>query len=263
MKQITYFDAHVHLHSCFNVETFISSTFNNFKKNSVNNSDDSSYVILLTDGKGENGFERLESFLINQQVNFQKLSTKESFSFIIKTGDYKKLIVIKGKQIITKENLELLALATPQSFADGKSTEDLIEKVLENDAVPVLPWGFGKWAGERGRIVEKMIDKFRDKIFLGDNGNRLKLFNQNKNLVNARINHIKIISGSDPLPFKSENKKAGSFGFNMEFKIDPQEPAKSFKQALRDPGMVPVPFGSLENILRFARNQFGMQLRKI
>ena len=71
--------------------------------------------------------------------------TKENCSLLAKTEDGRKLILIAGRQMITKENLEFLALVTNEKFDNGKPIKDLIIEVLKAESIPVIPWGVGKW----------------------------------------------------------------------------------------------------------------------
>ena len=69
------------------------------------------------------------------------------------------LYVIAGRQIITRERLEVLALCTAKEFADGEEVETVLDKVRRAGGLPVLPWGAGKWWGTRGRIVTELLRK--------------------------------------------------------------------------------------------------------
>ena len=82
------------------------------------------------------------------------------------------------------------------------------------------------------------------------------LFNvsgQNKKLV---------LRGSDPLPIKSQEKKAGSFGFYFVSDIDLFNPFKNVKEIIYNLGNEPNNYGKLENIFDFFKNQIMLRLAK-
>ena len=90
-----------------------------------------------------------------------------------------------------------------------KKLYPVIRAVQENNALPVIPWGAGKWMGKRGEIVRRIMeDQKYYPVFMGDNGNRPffwkkpAIFDEAKEKFN-----IANISGSDPLPFSGKKSK--------------------------------------------------------
>src|SRR5262245_18226862 len=65
------------------------------------------------------------------------------------------LFMVAGRQYVSRDGLEVLALglplASPLTHLEDRSAsaQALIERLLEEDVVVVLPWGFGKWTGRR------------------------------------------------------------------------------------------------------------------
>ena len=82
-------------------------------------------------------------------------------------------LLIAGRQIVTEENLEVLALLTDRKFEDGLPLQEVIQTVRENKGISVIPWGFGKWMGRRGRFLESALEEAENsELFLGDNSGR-------------------------------------------------------------------------------------------
>jgi len=131
-----------------------------------------------------------------------------------------------------------------------------------------LPWGFGKWWFRRGRIVSKLLQSHvtrhveRPCLFLGDNGGRLRALPRPRLFGRAETEHVYTLPGSDPLPFVSHERRAGSYGFAFSSQLDYSRPAEKIVQLLRDIDEQPMTFGRLEGPLPFIRNQVAMQLRK-
>ena len=60
-----------------------------------------------------------------------------------------------------------------------------------------------------------------------------------------------ILRGSDPLPIKHQEKKAGSFGFCIENNIDLDYPLKSVNNLLLHSQVKHYNYGKFETILKF------------
>jgi len=173
------------------------------------------------------------------------------------------LYVLAGRQIVCAEDLEVLALLTAHQFPERRPIRETIRSVREAGALVVLPWGFGKWSGARGRLMREIIETVRPEgVFLGDNGGRLAggrrpaLFE-----LGASLNW-KIVPGSDPLPMRPQQSRAGSYGCILRGDFDPDRPAASVRAMFMALTKSPRTFGRLENIGGFVRSQIAMQWRK-
>lgn len=264
-------DAHVHIHDCFDLERFLDSAYSNFRFEADRLGLDDKFVpvLLLTETTKDFWFDRLKEFADdrkNRNKPTQKWDfhhTNERLSIFARSGDSKYLIIIGGRQVETAEGLEVLALCTLDNFKPGFPIIDLIEDVKKNDAIPVIPWGFGKWLGIRGKILDDLIKAHKDlKISLGDNSGRLAVLPFPQHFKAAKRNGIHILPGSDPLPFTTEYGRAGSFGFLLEDEISETHPAENLKQILSQSELKIQPYGDLERPFRFFRNQLKMQIKK-
>lgn len=158
----------------------------------------------------------------------------------------------------------MLALGTCQRFDEGKTTEELIREVVQARAIPVLPWGVGKWLGRRGRLIEDLIESpDSPRFFLGDNANRPAFWPRPSHFRRAEEQGIRNLPGSDPLPFPNEVQRVGEFGVILDGPLDLEEPARHLKQLLLDKSTTFRQFGRAETPLRFVRNQLKMQYRKL
>jgi hypothetical protein len=265
-------DAHVHIYDCFDLNKFLNSAYSNFKSaakrlDSVGNF---SGILLLAETSKDDWFNRLYDYADGRQLpdnrtvyhwSFQH--TDEHYSLIAKFNDVKKLLLIAGRQILTAENIEVLALCTSDRFDDGLPILYLINKIKEKNGLAVIPWGVGKWFGNRGRMVADVIGDDSSLIYLGDNGNRPRFWMQPTLFKLAERKGIKVLPGSDPLPFLSESRRAGSYGFIIDLQIDLRRPGRIIKQILRDPdSAIDSTFGKLEKSYRFFLTQLRMQIAK-
>ena len=265
-------DAHVHIYDCFDLEAFLDSALKNFKAEATRCGQEDSFtaVLLLTETAKENWFHRLTGYAGGQSGtgtksvgNWTFHRTNENSSLHARCGSAQGVFLIAGRQIVTAEHLEVLALATARTFRDGSPVMELIEAVKKSGAIPVIPWGFGKWMGKRGAILENILRKGKDSIlFLGDNSGRPIFLPRPSLFEFAEKKGIRVLPGSDSLPFLSESQRVGSFGLSIEGTITRERPARDLKRILMDPKTRLQAYGNLEHPYRFFRNQLTARIVK-
>lgn len=259
-------DSHVHFHKCFDKGLFFDHAFENLSKTAlpaVKNG-----ILFFTEGKNENYFNQLRDLtsiksLRKKQTEYLIDSKSGDNFFAVKnTNDGTRLIIVTGYQIVTKENLEVLSLGTRKRLNDGNSIEDTISEVQSLGGIPVIPWGFGKWYGSRGNKVNELIGKKLYPFFLGDNGGRTDLLPFPSQFIDAKSKGIKILPGSDPLPFINEVSKVLSYGFTFEANINDTNLWDEVKSVLLNPEFSFNIFGKITSPLNFIRTQIAMQIKK-
>ena len=265
----TFVDAHVHIHDCFSLQKFFDAAARNFAFHSSKVVPMAScrYVLCLTETYGADKFGDLSR---QADENSNKERTAEIAWRLRHSGDDRCLIachpvfgeiaIVAGRQIVTTEKLEILALGSVEIWEDGLVASDIVESVNSSGAIPVLPWGFGKWLGRRRHVAESLIEKYGDgSLYLGDNSGRPRILPDPSAFGAAKELGMRTLPGSDPLPFKSEYDKAGSFGFYVDLVVS-RECIWTGLCALLKQGSGNLHFyGSLESPLRFVRNQIAMQ----
>ncbi len=262
-------DSHVHLHQCFEVEQVFSSASKNFAEQAAKMGK-SHYLpcLLLTEMQGEDWFADHQELVKKNQgellleAGWTLKSTSEASSlWAIHSETNTKLALLAGRQIITKENLEVLALITSFPFPDGLSLPETVDMVITHRGLPVLPWGVGKWFGKRGKLAYEYLQKSSNlKIFIGDNSGRPIGWPKPKIFDFAEKALVPILPGTDALPISSQYSRAGSFGLSLVGKADQNYPAKTIYEVLFSLSSMPERFGTLENPLRFLRNQIFLRL---
>ncbi len=266
-KSLMLVDGHVHIHYCFNIEILLDAALSNFQRL---NYDNATFFLILTESKSQNYFRRLLQFaqgkgnrklelsLSNWQINL----TAESASLYAQKSDKQKLCLIAGRQIVTQEGLEVLALITEETFADGFPIEQTIHNVLKSGGIPAIPWGLGKWMGNRGRRLMELLEFPIPGMCLADNSARPLFWSEPIFFKRAKQQGIPILNGSDPFPFKSEVKRPGKAGFSIYGVLDPEKPAASLRKLLLQPNSSPQLYGDLETPLNCLRNQVAIQYLK-
>jgi hypothetical protein len=264
-QPINLIDAHVHLYDCFDRTTFFDAALKNFQHaaTSLGLPGNTPACLMLTETSKDHAFKSLIEQRELDDGRWRFNATQDGRSLTASHQDRNPLTIIAGRQIITREGLEVLALCCNETFTDGLAIEDTLSKVIDADALPVLPYGIGKWTGKRGDIINKLLTSpLADKLFLGDNAGRLAIAGEPKQLTQARKQKIWTLPGTDPLPFPNQASRVGRFGLVLDCKIDPTHPATSIKAKLSTLTTQPKTFGQATGPISFLRLQFAMQLRK-
>jgi len=264
-------DAHVHIYDRYPLANFLDSACLNFKKAAEKLGDYDGFVgiLLLTETSRDHWFSRLQRLADGDFTgeiipgDWRFVHTEESCSLVARRADREDLYIIAGRQIVTSERLEVLAIGADREYPEGLPLNEVIELVQESGALPIIPWGFGKWTGFRGNVVRQvLLDKPGTDLFLGDNGGRMQYWFEPAQFKIARKNGIRILPGSDPLPFASEYRRPGSYGFMLNAPVGSMIPAVDIKRHLVNRDVSITPYGRREGGLRFMKNQLSMQLIK-
>ena len=169
--------------------------------------------------------------------------------------------MLAGSQIATVERLEVLALATTQRYPDGRSLLETLDALAADGVSAVIPWGFGKWWFGRGRLVMDLFKRSEVRPFLlGDSGGRPKVAPRPKPFREAERRELPVLPGTDAFPYRSQQCRAGSFGFVLDWRVD-DRPAAEFRSQLARLQRSPPRFGSRVNCFEFAWLQLAMNVR--
>lgn len=260
-------DGHVHIYDCYNLETFFNSAVKNleyFYDTYYANGSPFELVLLLTEGKTNDFFSQFKkkgSF--SNDAGYRFLNTNEEQSIVLAKKNKRLCYLLKGRQIVTGENLEVLAIGSTQTIADGLPIEIVLEQIIDNNEMAVLAWGVGKWSFKRGKIIKRMIKKYCSPYLLvGDNSGRPTFMPIPQLFKQAQALNISVINGSDPLPFAGEETKPGSYGFSVEGDFNENEPAKSLRDILVSPGLTTSFFGQRDNTINFFKRQSKIYRKK-
>ncbi|MFH0880538.1 MAG: hypothetical protein V2A34_12550 [Lentisphaerota bacterium] len=143
------------------------------------------------------------------------------------------LLLLAGRQIVTSERLEVVALTADMAPSDGQPVRTVLDQIRKSGAVPCINWAPGKWLGPRGKIIASLIRGGRPGDFvLGDTTLRPSLCGEPGLMREARKKGFVVIAGSDPLPFAGEENKPGVYGSLWETEFDPAQPAESLRKLL-------------------------------
>ncbi len=260
-------DGHVHIYDCYDLDKFFDAAIKN-----LNNIHTSIYpknnnyqrILLFTEGKDNDYFSQFKrNGIPGQQSEYKFENTQEDSSLILLKNDEPVCNIIAGRQIITSEKLEVLSIASSMKIEDGLPIEDVIERILDKRDITILAWGVGKWLFKRGEIISDIIKKYHSPyLFIGDNSARPSFWQVPKLYHLAKKHNIRILRGSDPLPFSEETCRVGTFGFAIDGDFQVNNPAESFREILISNKSNITLFGYQDKTSSFLKRQTRMFFRR-
>ncbi len=205
-------DTHVHVYDCFDLDTFFDAATHNFDVGTPQEQSQPRMDLLcLTDTHGEQTDTRLcETVRHSKAWSFSYIEDQAAVCAEHREG--RRLYLLPGRQIVSKENIEVLGLDCRYDAVDRSSDlSTLIDGIHQAGGIPVIPWGFGKWTGKRGQCLRTLLSARAD-FWLADSGNRPVCSAEPALFKEARQRGVPVLAGSDPLPLSRHASRAGSFG---------------------------------------------------
>jgi hypothetical protein len=259
-------DGHAHYYECFGVERFFDAATANLTRaaHRIGLRPALRGCLWLADVPNQPGFEQLPELAARRSAQWTFVETEESISLIARRDGLDEIVLIGGRQIATREGLEVLAVGTQQPIPDGLPTSAVLDALSEGDGLAIFPWGFGKWWLRRGRFLRELLHSSESSsFFLADSALRPEMSRRPKLFELAVGAGIPILAGSDPLPFTAEAMKVGSYGFVVPCQLDPRKPAASLKRSIANfRSEIPI-YGRRCSYAAFLRVQVQMFTRRL
>ena len=258
-------DGHVHFYPCFDRDLFFDSALANFRKAAgvVRRHTEHAGWLLFTESFGMDYFRRFRAAAGRSSGGgwtFHR--TDEEDSLVARCDGGGSLLLVAGRQIITSEGLEVLALCCDADIDDGLPLPAAIEAARALNANVALPWGFGKWWFRRGALITRFVRSAgATDIFLSDNGGRARFGGEPPLFRLAALRGIATLAGTDPFPFEHEVERVGRYGFALDGTVDPMQPAAGLR-CLLGADAQPSRYGRPVGPIAFCRNQLMIQFRR-
>lgn len=257
-----YIDGHAHWHDRVAIVDFLDWARKNFRggDNRAVPSGQLKAVLCLADFPGAEGWARLQSSAVNQAIEGWELkqADEQAVSALHSEGDC--LWLIAGRQAVTAEGVEVMALGTADALSPGQSLSETLSQVRQLGALPVLPWGAGKWWGKRGKLIKESL-RNESLLLLGDNGGRPECWRPLL-LALARRKKVPVLPGSDPLPVKADETRNGAFGVVLTDLIDETSPSVWVKGQLAELSSHEQVFGGPLDTVSFLLRQLALRIQK-
>ncbi|MDP8237139.1 MAG: hypothetical protein P9M08_12210 [Candidatus Erginobacter occultus] len=198
-------------------------------------------VLFLAEGRGIHFFDRLLSGTHGLPGSFKVEGAAEPGSVRVTWDEGESAWILAGRQLVTAERVEILALALTGEIEDGLEASAAVQAVLDRGGVPVLAWAPGKWMFKRAGVVGRLLEDFGPGLLLlGDTSLRPLGWPRPAPM---RDPDRVILAGSDPLPLAGEESEAGRYGVRIEGDFDRRRPLSSLRRLLVDPAASRRPIG--------------------
>ncbi len=143
------------------------------------------------------------------------------------------LWLIPGRQVVTRERLEVLAATVDAKIPDGLPIDDTLSAVRDAGGLPGLPWGVGKWLGERGRIVRRLLDSnVPGRLWLCDSALRPYGWPMPSLLRLARRRGLTVLAGTDVQPRPGDQRFGGRYAAVYAGAFEPAAPLVAVRRML-------------------------------
>jgi hypothetical protein len=216
--------------------------------------------LLLTEIAGVHAFRELAE---RPPDGWRASLRAEGRTLDLRRADGARVLVTAGRQVQLEGGLELLVLGSDADIPDGIDLIEGLARAAAAAALPVIPWGFGKWWGRRGRrLAELLHSPHGETVFLGDNGNRARLWPQPAVFEHVTAAGRRVLPGSDPLPFESQVDRVASYGLIVTVDIESPAPFAVLQALLLDPRVCLASYGRRAGAFTFIRDQIAMQIVK-
>ncbi len=263
--RVLFVDAHVHIYDVYDLDALFDAAVKNFARaaQATGLGDlPREGMLLLTETARDHAFDALASGE-RSPSRWKVATTPEPAVLRLDRDPQTSLWLVAGRQVATSEDLEVLALGTTRRFPDHEPIQVSLAASEESAALTALPWGFGKWWGARGGIIEKIMRAPRSRpIFLGDNGGRLTFGTRPRLFAVGERAGLKVLPGTDPLPFRGQEQRVATFGMILPEWDSGGRPLEQLTARLLSAPATPREFGSLTGLIPFVKLQIAMQLRK-
>lgn len=263
-------DAHVHLHRRFDEGRFFEAASRNFARaaesmrsaGTLHDGTPWHGVLVLTEASGADRFGDLVARVGSRVAGRWTIdATSESSSVRLRSGDASDLTLVAGRQIQTAEGLEVLAFPCVGPTRDGRPILEVLRELADHGAVRMIPWGFGKWSGRRGRMLRTLLET-GPAFLLADTGHRPGWAPEPSPLSEAVQRGRPVLTGSDPLPLAGEETRAGSCCFLIDVHGFADRPSEALATAISALDRSPFRFEQRVGLGRFTVSQAAMQVRK-
>jgi hypothetical protein len=225
-------DTHIHIYPYYAVEQLLTAAQRQLHQHAPGAD---RYALCLTERAGHTAFADLAAGT-RTAPGWTFHATAEKHLLRAQPAQGAPLYMLAGRQIITAERLEILALGTDERISDGQPVRTVLELVHRARALPVLPWGLGKWLGARGTLVSQLVNEAQPgDVALADTYLLPALAPRPSAVRQAATRGFRILAGTDLLDRSGEEILAGRYGVQIEGPWNDDAPAAALLDLLRDP----------------------------
>lgn len=232
------FDSHVHFYPVSRPDAILDAAWKNTRQQQLlpipeGNPHNQDYLISAIGWVRTKSEIDLIDYLQGSNANGCQWTYDEEhdleYAFRLTRNETDYLWVYRGSQIVTKENIEVLVFGDNLNSPEPKTValSEYLASMVDSH-MAILPWGVGKWFGERGKLIERCLQAYVGQpLFLGDNSSRPECWRNISAFELADKLSTKILPGTDPLPLSNQEQIVGTSGVTLGLsETIPPSPAK-------------------------------------
>lgn len=260
-ESVTLVDAHVHLRDVHEPGAVLDGAVAHFARSAMRlGARECEGVLMLAEAAGEHGFDRLAAS--ERGIGRWRIEMgREPNAVRARRDDDQSLWIFNGRQVATREGLEVLTLLSGVEIEDGLGVRETIERGLEAGALVTLPWGFGKWTGGRKKLMAELVRAFAGRgVVLGDSAGRPAGLGEGAVFGLGRELGMAVLPGTDPLPIPGHRGRAGRYGLWFEGRLDPERPLTDLRGRVSGPMGADATIGRRDGLLRAVLTQVRLRV---
>lgn len=255
----TLIDAHVHVHAAAEAPGLLDAAVRNFSHAAADlGRREWCGVLMLAEMKTASWFEDMLAAGTTRAGGWILRADPEDELVLRANAGEREILIVAGRQVATREGVEVLTLGTRTVVPDGLDLQDTLDQAARLGAVLVLPWGAGKWTGRRRQLVHDALMRQSPPVQAGDSGGRPAFWPAQGDFAAATAKGL--VSGTDPLPLPGEIRRVGSVGCWMDAPLPHRRPAQWLCERLRTATSTQLlPFGERLPAAQFVRSQVALR----
>ncbi|EYD70366.1 hypothetical protein [Limimaricola hongkongensis] len=246
-------DAHVHIHPGFDRAVFLQSAADNLARaGAARGHPPAPGGLILTEIPGADVFDAFAAGRGLPRGWRAQAPSQDPEALWLQGPEGRELLLVSGRQFVSAEGLEILAVGGRPEGLGGQPAAEILARLGGMGLPAVLPWGAGKWIGERGRVLRALLDAAaRPGVLLGDNAGRP--FGWPK--PGCFRGGPPVLPGTDPLPIAAAAQDAGRYGVVCDQPLPRARPAAALRDWLLRLTVQPPVFGRRCGPVAFAHRQ--------
>lgn len=252
-------DAHVHLYPAFDRARFFGAAVGNLASAArARGAAEGPGGLFLTETVRDDAFSELAAGHGLPPGWRSELLPRDDFALWLHGPGDATLLIVAGRQLVSVEGLEVLAIGRRASDGHGRPAAEILADLRAEASPAILPWGAGKWMGDRGKVLAGLVEAGLGRgVLLGDNAGRPQGWPKPAVFRSG----LPVLPGTDPLPVAQAAGEVGSFGFVLDGAPDESRPAGDIRARLMAMTTQPEIFGRRTGPAGFVARQIQLRTR--
>jgi hypothetical protein len=235
-------DTHAHLYPSYDLRGALESATGRLL--SFKRSPDDRLAICLTERFDCHVFTELRDGAHRAAIGEIVVTpTTEPNRLLLRFDGGVELSVIGGRQIVTADRIEVLAIGHPEPIPDRLPSTETIDRVLSGGGLPVLCWAPGKWGFSRGRVIADLFSRYEGRIAAGLSTLLASGAPEPRIVREVRGRGVPVLFGSDPLPLVGEERYLASYATRVSNELPADRLSAAFVELARTAELRAEPVG--------------------